>query len=164
MLRGTLAIALVALTASACSVSRSASVKAEVRGLTAEVRDSLRVEQLMVAVHDTIVETTTITIRENEQGDTVRMSVVRDRDRVRSMSDVRSKKEEVRVVRDTVYVEKRDSLLVKSEELRVKSSLSHHTSAISHLLKWVFWIIVGLSALIIIVKLKVIGDLDYGKD
>ena len=73
MLRGTLAIALVALTASACSVSRSASVKAEVRGLTAEVRDSLRVEQLMVAVHDTIVETTTITIRENEQGDTVRM-------------------------------------------------------------------------------------------
>ena len=122
MLRGTLAIALVALTVSACSVSRSATaVKSEELKVKSEVRDSSRVEQVMVAVHDTIVETTTITIRENEQGDTVRMSVVRDRDRVRSMSDVRSKKEEVRVVRDTVYVEKRDSLLVKSEELRVKS-------------------------------------------
>ena len=152
MLRGTLAIALVALTASACSVSRSASVKSEVRGLTAEVRDSLRVEQVMVAVHDTLTITKTITIRENEQGDTVRMSVVTDRDCSRSMYDVRSKKEEVRVVRDTVYIEKRDSLLVKSEELRVKSSLSHHTSAISHLLKWVFWIIVAVGGLIVLIK------------
>ena len=83
------------------------------------------------------------------------MSVVRDRDRVRSMSDVRSKKEEVRVVRDTVYIEKRDSLLVKSEELRVKSSLSHHTSAISHLLKWIFWIVVAVIVLIGIVKFRV---------
>lgn len=148
MLRGTLAIALVALTASACSVSRSATaVKAEVRGLTAEVRDSLRVEQVMVAVHDTIVETTTIIVRENEQGDTLRMSVVRDRDRVRSMSDVRSKKEEVRVVRDTVYVERTDS--VRVERGQVRGDGYHRT------LKWIFWIIVGLSALIIIVKLKV---------
>ena len=149
-----LAIALVALTASACSVSRSASVKAEVRGLTAEVRDSLRVEQLMVAVHDTIVETTTIVVRENEQGDTLRMSVVRDRDRVRSMSDVRSKKEEVRVVRDTVYVERRDSVVVDRGQVRGDSYQSGGT-ALHRTLKWVFWIIVGLSALIIIVKLKV---------
>ena len=138
MLRGMLAIALVALTASACSVSRSASVKAEVRGLTAEVRDSLRVEQLMVAV----------------QGDTLRMSVVRDRDRVRSMSDVRSKKEEVRVVRDTVYVERRDSVVVDRGQVRGDSYQSGGT-ALHRTLKWVFWIIVGLSALIIIVKLKV---------
>ena len=154
MLRGMLAIALVALTASACSVSRSASVKAEVRGLTAEVRDSLRVEQLMVAVHDTIVETTTIVVRENEQGDTVRMSVVRDRDRVRSMSDVRSKKEEVRVVRDTVYVERTDSVRVERGQVRGDSYQSGGT-ALHRTLKWVFWIVVGLSALIIIVKLKV---------
>ena len=60
MLRGMLAIALVALTASACSVSRSATA------VKSEVRDSLRVEQVMVAVHDTIVETTTIVVRENE--------------------------------------------------------------------------------------------------
>ena len=154
MLRGMLAIALVALTASACSVSRSASVKAEVRGLTAEVRDSLRVEQVMVAVHDTIVETTTIVVRENEQGDTVRMSVVTDRDRSRSMYDVRSKKEEVRVVRDTVYVERTDSVRVERGQVRGDSYQSGGT-ALHRTLKWVFWIIVGLSALIIIVKLKV---------
>lgn len=154
MLRGMLAIALVALTASACSVSRSASVKAEVRGLTAEVRDSLLVEQVMVAVHDTIVETTTIVVRENEQGDTVRMSVVTDRERVRSMYDVRSKKEEVRVVRDTVYVERTDSVRVERGQVRGDSYQSGGT-ALHRTLKWVFWIIVGLSALIIIVKLKV---------
>jgi len=153
MLRGTLAIALVALTASACSVSRSATaVKSEELKVKSEVRDSLRVEQVMVGVHDTLTITKTITIRENEQGDTVRMSVMTDRDRSRSMYDVRSKKEEVRVVRDTVYVERRDSVLVKSEELRVKSD---RPSAFVSALKWIFWIIVGLSALIIIVKLKV---------
>ena len=93
MLRGMLAIALVALIASACSTIRQATaVKSEELKVKSEVKDSLRVEQVMVAVHDTIVETTTITIRENEQGDTVRMSVVTDRDRSRSMYDVRSKK------------------------------------------------------------------------
>jgi len=127
-------------------------VKSEELKVKSEVRDSLRVEQVMVGVHDTLTITKTITIRENEQGDTVRMSVMTDRDRSRSMYDVRSKKEEVRVVRDTVYVERRDSVLVKSEELRVKSD---RPSAFVSALKWIFWIIVGLSALIIIVKLKV---------
>ena len=46
-------------------------------------RDSVRVEQVMEAVHDTIVETTIITIRENEQGDTLRVSTVTDRLRVK---------------------------------------------------------------------------------
>ena len=150
MLRGTLAIALVALTVSACSVSRSASVKAEVRGLTAEVRDSLRVEQVMVAVHDTLTITKTIMIRENEQGDTVRMSVVTDRDRVRSMYDVRSKKEEVRVVRDTVYVERRDS--VRVEPPRQARGDIGRASALSYL-KWIFLIIVSVTVLLIVIKM-----------
>ena len=154
MLRGTLAIALVALTGSACSVSRSASVKAEVRGLTAEVRDSLRVEQVMVAVHDTIVETTTIIVRENEQGDTLRLSVVTDRDRSRSMYDVRSKKEEVRVVRDTVYVAVRDSVRVDRRQVAGESYQSGGT-ALYRTLKWIFWIIVAVGGLILIVKLKI---------
>ena len=152
MLRGMLAIALVALTGSACSVSRSASVKAEVRGLTAEVRDSSKVEQVMVAVHDTIVETTTIIVRENEQGDTLRLSKVTERDRVRSMYDVRSKKEEVRVVRDTVYVERRDSVDVRNYGATESQSGG---TALHRTLKWVFWIIVAVGGLILIVKLKI---------
>ena len=107
----------------------------------------------MVEVHDTIREVTTITIRQNEAGDTLKVTQITDRDRIRSKADVRSKKEVVRVERDTVYVAVRDSILVKSEERRVKSSISHHTSAISHLLKWIFWIIIGLIALIITAKL-----------
>ena len=82
MLKDACVIGLIALIGSACSTSREASVKAEVRGLKAEVRDSSRVEQEMVAVHDTIMETTTITVDRNETGDTVRVSTVTDRDRV----------------------------------------------------------------------------------
>ena len=146
MLRGTLAIALVALTVSACSVSRQATaVKSEELKVKSEVRDSLRVEQVMVAVHDTLTITKTITIRENEQGNTVRMSVVTDRDRVRDRSQLRDKSEKLIVRVDTVYVERRDSVLVKSEELRVKSD---RPSAFVSAFKWVFWIIVAIGALI----------------
>ena len=153
MLRGTLAIALVALTVSACSVSRSATaVKCEELKVKSEVRDSLRVEQVMVAVHDTIVETTTITIRENEQGDTVRMNVVRDRDRVRDRSQLRDKSEKLIVRVDTVYVAVKDSVRFDRGQMTGDSS---RPSAFVSALRWVFWIIVGLSALIIIVKLKV---------
>ena len=102
----------------------------------------------MVAVHDTIREVTTITVQLGQAGDTVRVAQVTDRDRIRSKADVRSKKEVVRVVRDTVYVERRDSVVVRDA-----ANISHHTSAISHLLKWIFWIIIGLIALIITAKL-----------
>ena len=108
-------------------------------------------DSVVVELRDTLVETTTITIDRNEVGDTLKVVQVTDRERVRSRADVRSKKEEVRVVRDTVYIEKRDSLLVKSEELRVKSSLNHHTSAISHLLKWIFAVICAVGVLVIVV-------------
>ena len=108
-----------------------------------------------MAVCDSITETTTITIRENEQGDTIRMSVVTDRDRSRSMYDVRSKMEEVRVVRDTVYIEHRDSVMVQEIAGRAGNDGEARASPWVSALKWIFWIIVGLSALIIIVKLKV---------
>ena len=108
-------------------------------------------------VHDTIREVTTITIRQNEAGDTLKVVQITDRDRIRSKADVRSKKEVVRVERDTVYVAVRDSILVKSEERRVKSSISHHTSAISHLLKWVFAVICAIVVLIIVVRMKAGG-------
>ena len=118
-------------------------------------RDTVR-EQVVVAVHDTIREVTTITIRENERGDTVFRSEVTDRDRIRSKADVRSKKEVVRVERDTVYIERKDSVLVQGSRFQVLGdSISHHTSAISHLLKWVFAVICAIVVLIIVVKVKV---------
>ena len=116
-------------------------------------RDTVR-EEVALMVHDTIREVTTITIRQNEAGDTLKVVQVTDRDRIRSKADVRSKKEVVRVERDTVYVAVRDSILVKSEERRVKSSISYHTSAISHLLKWILAVICAIVVLIIVVRMK----------
>ena len=155
MLRGTLAIALVALTGSACSVSRQTAVKSEVREMASDKRDSIRVEQVMVAVHDTIVETTTIIVRENEQGDTLRLSKVTERDRVSDRAEVREQQERVVVRKDTVYIERKDSLQVTAYSLKGDSPVSSKQSAVSATLKWIFWIIVGLSALILIVKLKI---------
>ena len=132
------------------------------RTVTSEATD-LRIQEskevtardsVVVELRDTLVETTTITIDRNEVGDTLKVVQVTDRERVRSRADVRSKKEEVRVVRDTVYVERRDSVLVDRGQVRGDSYQSGGT-ALHRTLKWVFWIIVGLSALIIIVKLKV---------
>lgn len=110
-------------------------------------RDTVR-EEVALVVHDTLREVTTITIRQNEAGDTVFRSEVTDRDRIRSKADVRSKKEVVRVERDTIYVEKRDSVVV-----REAANISHQTSSISHLLKWIFAVICAIIVLVITIKI-----------
>lgn len=159
MLRRMLVIALGALIVSACSVSRQATaVKAEVRGLTAEVRDSLRVEQVMVAVHDTIVETTTITyvLRQaqepDEPEDTVKVTTVTERDRVRDRTGFKVQDSRVTIKRDTVYVEKRDSVMVQGSGFKVNGEKAR-ASPVVQTLKWVFWIIIGLIGLVITVKI-----------
>ena len=117
--------------------------------MTAEVRDSVRVEQVMVAVHDTIMETTTIVVRENEQGDTLRLEKVTERDRVRDRTGFKVQDSRVTIKRDTVYVEHRDSVLVQTN-----TNLTNPTnkrSTIVSSLKWIFWIIVALAGLIIVI-------------
>ena len=123
----------------------------DVRSMMSEVRDSVKVESVMVAVHDTLTVTTTITIRENERGDTVRMSVITDRDRSRSMMDVRSKKEEVRVIRDTVYVEKRDSSFVKNTNF---TNGTNKSSGFFQTLRWIFGFLICVIVLVIFIKVK----------
>ena len=99
-----------------------------------------------VEVHDTILEVTTITVDRNDKGDTLRQSIVTDRERVRNAADVRSKTVDVKVVRDTVIVEKRDSVLVERHQ---PSDVGHQTS----ILKWIFAVICAIIVLIIVVKL-----------
>lgn len=68
MLRRMLVIALGALIVSACSSSREAAVSS-FRVLDSRVtKDSVKVEKVVVEVHDTIMETTTITVDRNETG------------------------------------------------------------------------------------------------
>lgn len=160
MLRKMLVIALVALIASACSTSRIVSSRAEVRGLKAEVRSQksevrgLRAEvrSQRDEVHDTLTITKTITIRENERGDTVRMSVVTDRERskaeVRGLrAEVRSKRAEVRSQKDEVR-----SLKDEVRGLGVEGAATR-TSLVVSALKWVFWIIIAIITLTLTVTI-----------
>lgn len=131
-----------------CRVTREVT-RSDVRVRTGEARDSVRVEQVMVAEHDTIMETTTITVRENEAGDTLRMSRVTERDRVRDRAHVKSMEVDVRVVRDTVYLERRDSSFVKNANLKNQTD---KMSAVVDTLKWVFWILICVIVLVLIFK------------
>ena len=112
----------------------------------------------MVAVHDTIREVTTITVQTNDAGDTVKVVQITDRDRARNREAVRDKEERLVVKTDTVYVEKRDSSLQLSSlgayglQEDGTPTVSGKLSAVSKILKWIFWIIIGLIGLIVTAK------------
>ena len=114
-------------------------------------RDTVR-EEVALVVHDTLREVTTITVRQNEAGDTLKVTQITDRDRIRSKADVRSKKEVVRVVRDTVYVERRDSVQVTTTNL---SNPTNKSSNFVRALKWIFAVICAVGVLVIVIKLKI---------
>ena len=129
-----------------CRVTKEA-VTSDVRSQRSEVRvDSVK-EDVVVAVHDTIMEVTTIHVRTNEAGDTLRMSRVTERDRVSERAAVKEMKEKVVLKTDTVYVEKRDSVLVKNEE-------KARASPFEKSLKWIFWIVIALIGLIVVLRIR----------
>jgi hypothetical protein len=109
----------------------------------------LATERDSMVMHDSVVEVTTVTIRENERGDTIRVSTVTDRERIRNRAVLRDS--QVRIKVDTVYIESRDSVLTKSEERKVNSG---RASSWVLTLKWVFWVIIAFIALIIVVRIK----------
>lgn len=100
----------------------------------------MRTERLAVAVHDTIVEVTTITIRENEAGDTLRMAQITERTRTSVRDRVSNQRERVAVRTDTVYIEKRGSVEVKESR--------------TNMLERVLLVVVGLVVLVIIIKVN----------
>ena len=84
------------------------------------------------------------------------MKVERVTDRTReSGSKFQDSRVVVRTVRDTVYIEKRDSSLqVTAYGLQEDGTptISSKLSAVSKILKWIFWILIGLIGLIITMK------------
>lgn len=123
--------------------------ESRVRVATYEQTDSVR-EQVMVAVHDTIMEVTTITVREAANGDTLRVSTVTDRVRGRSRDAIAVQKTKTEVRVDTVYIEKRDSIEIRSRpEGGQSGKTTLHTT-----LRLIIWIIVAVIALIIVARLK----------
>lgn len=121
------------------------------------MRDTLN-EQVIVAVFDTITITKTITIRENENGDTLRMTTVTDRERIRSMSDVRSKREDVYVRTDTVYIEKEAEKTVAvvgpNVEIDKDGNVTKQVNRVAQTLKWLFLTLVAVIAIIILIRIK----------
>ena len=98
------------------------------------------------------------------QGDTVKVERVTHRERVSSTDDVRNRTEErVRTltVRDTVYVERKDSVMVQSSKFQVpgskfqvqSDSLNPRPSSLILTLRWIFASICAIIALVITVKL-----------
>lgn len=133
-----------------CGTQRSVKSAVSSRVLL-EASDTLR-EQVMVAVHDTLREVTTISVQMNEAGDTVFKSMVTERDRLRFQSDVRNKQEETRVVIDSIYTERNDSVKTNTRFTALGESRS---SSLVTVLKWVVAMMVVLSMLIVIVRIKV---------
>ena len=120
--------------------------RTETRRIWSDVREAER-DSVVVTERDTIREVTTVMIQLGAEGDTTFQSVVTDRERLRdrSRSDRATHRSEVRV--DTVYVERRDSVLVKN-------SNQARASPLLKILKWSFWIVVGLIALTMVLKIR----------
>jgi len=104
----------------------------------------------MVAVHDTIREITTITVQQNETGDTLKVVQITDRTRASDRAAVKEKSEKLKVVRDTLFIEKRDSVSTTTN----LSNPTNKASPVVSGLKWVFWIIIALTVLVVILKFK----------
>ena len=117
-------------------------------------REELRVDRDSVALElrDTVREVTTITIDRNETGDTLRLTQVTERERSRERDRFRVQDSRLMVVHDTIFVERKDSVLVQGSGFTVKGDQSGKT-ALQGTLKWIFWIICAIIALVITVKL-----------
>ena len=147
-------IGMSALLGTSCGSSRKVSESSRVeefKGLSVqELRDSVRTERIEVL--DTLKEVTTITIRTNEVGDTMKVVQVTERDRIKNRDRVLDNHEKVVIRTDTVFIEKRDSVFVQTNTDGTNRTEKGSTIVTS--LKWVFWIIVAVIALIIVSKVS----------
>ena len=110
-------------------------------------RDSSDVER--VEVHDTITITRTITVQTNDKGDTLRVNTETDRERIRSKADVRRQKVKTEIVRDTVYIEKRDSVFVQNSGL---TNPTNKKNTFVSSLKWITALVCAVVVLILVIR------------
>ena len=152
-----------ALCATSCSVSRKATSSHSEQVKTERVETVEKTDSVIVEQRDTLREVTTITIDRNDRGDTLKLVQITDLTRARSRDNVVAQKVKTEIVRDTVYVEKRDSSLQVSslgayrlrEDPSARSgqaTISSKLSAVSKIMKWICWILIGLIGLIVTVK------------
>lgn len=114
------------------------------------MRDSVVIEH-----RDTLREVTTVTIDRNEAGDTLRLSRVTERDKVRFAAQLKDRSEKIKVVHDTVFVVKRDTVSTTNRMNETNVRASPVVSA----LKCIFAIIIAVIGLTIILKFKKFNSL-----
>ena len=94
-------------------------------------------------------EVTTITIDRNDRGDTLKLVQITDLTRARSRDNVVAQKVKTEIVRDTVYVEKTDSVFVQNSGL---TNQTNKKNTFVSSLKWIFWILVAGIVLVVVIR------------
>ena len=121
-----------------------------------ETRDSLR-EEISQNLNENLTEHEVVTWTiVQEPGDTVKVERVTDRTReTGSKFQVQGSKVEVRteVVRDTVYVERIDTVKVSISRLQVADSARASPAWVKGL-KWLFFVLLAIVTLIIIIRIN----------
>lgn len=120
--------------------------RSETKRISSDVRDSV-FQSALEEARDSVVERTTVTVDRKENGDTVRVCIVTDRERVSDRSRNDRAMYRTMVKTDTVYVEKRDSVLIKNEKKARASPLLMN-------LRWIFWIVIALIGLIVVLRFR----------
>ena len=112
--------------------------------------EQVRAESIELA-RDTLIEVTTVTVQLNEVGDTVKTSTVTDRTRARAFD--RRKDVEIRteIVRDTVYIEKIDSVYVSTTNLTNPTNTTKGSGFLTYV-KWIFALVCAIVVLILVIR------------
>lgn len=102
-------------------------------------------------------EVTTITIDRNDRGDTLKLVQITDLTRARSRDNVVAQKVKTEIVRDTVYIEKTDSVFVQNTNGfgGLTTGLTNPTNKKNTFvssLKWIFWILVAGGLVIVVLR------------
>ena len=109
-------------------------------------------EQMVVVILDTLKETTTVTLRESETGDTLRITTVTNRIRASTRDRYHDAQEKLIVRTDTVYVEKQAQNTVAVAGSSTEITHDGITRPRGVILKWIFFILVAVIVLLIIKK------------
>ena len=138
-----------ALCATSCSVSRKATSSHSEQVKTERVETVEKTDSVIVEQRDTLREVTTITIDRNDRGDTLKLVQITDLTRARSRDNVVAQKVKTEIVRDTVYIEKTDSVFVQNSGL---TNQTNKKNTFVSSLKWIFWILVAGIVLVVVIR------------
>lgn len=125
----------------------------EVRSQSAETNIDSVSQRMVVVVVDTLKETTTITLRESDSGDTLRITTVTDRLRASTRDRYHDVQEKVIVRTDTVYIERQAQNTVAVAGSSTEISPDGTIRPRGVILKWIFFILLAVIVLLVIIKI-----------